>query len=153
MAKKPTLDSYRTHLLQDLSALRNYQPYTFRRILLELILTKLRNLRNQGTKLSAASIVTSFRISGPLMTYRPASLSLTNRNPIWKFSCECSLSLLSSFNENSGKITPAFMTSDGPLESPWQAQEATITASVNQRTRMKWLSYPHEICTSIQHDH
>lgn len=75
MAKKPTLDSYRTHLLQDLSALRNYQPYTFRRILLELILTKLRNLRNQGTKLSAASIVTSFRISGPLTTYRPASFS------------------------------------------------------------------------------
>lgn len=36
MAKKPTLDSYPTHLLQNQSAHRNYQPYAFHRILLEL---------------------------------------------------------------------------------------------------------------------
>lgn len=63
MSKKPTLESYRPHLLHNLSALRNYQPYSFRRILLELIVTK---LRNQGTQLSVVSIFPSFRIPGPL---------------------------------------------------------------------------------------
>lgn len=58
MAKKPTLDSYPTHLLQNQSAHRNYQPYAFHRILLELTVTKLRNLSNQRTQLSIISIVT-----------------------------------------------------------------------------------------------
>lgn len=57
MAKKPTLDSYPTHLLQNQSAHRNYQPYAFHRILLELS-HKIKKPKQPKDPISIISIVT-----------------------------------------------------------------------------------------------